>query len=397
MAGHAVKANGMAKQAKHVALVLSLNKRFDRKVIEGVTRFVHEAGDWSVFLEDDPAAKIPDFRHGHFDGVIADLDDPRIPRQVAGLAMPVVGIGGIERDCALNLTVSTVGTNNHKIARMAAEYLLRLGLRSFGYCGVPASTIDPWNRERQETFARQVTAAGYVCAIFRARYKPAHSWEQLQEAIRAWLDPLPKPVGVLAANDVRARHVLEACRRFGFRVPDDVAVLGVDNDELICDLATPPLTSIVQGTEEIGYRAAKMLDALMRRKEKRVKNLLVDPVTIVERSSTDVIATDDRVVADALRLIRQQACDGLGVAQVAQGIGVSRSTLDGHFRSAVGRSVHQEILRVQINAARKLLAATDLPLDAVARRAGFCHAQYLAAVFRRECGQTPGEYRRRAR
>ena len=387
----------MARRSQHVALVLSLNKRFDRKVIEGVTRFVHESGTWSVFLEDDPSAKIPDFSRGHFDGVIADLDDPRIPQQVAGLAMPVVGIGGIEAGCALNLTVSTVGTHNRKIAELAADYLMRLGLRSFGYCGVPASTIDPWNRERQETFARQVEAQGHACSIFSARYKPSHSWEQLQEAIGAWLSPLPKPVGVLAANDVRARHVLEACRRFGFRVPDDVAVLGVDNDDLICELATPPLSSIVQGTEEIGYRAARLLDDLMRRRARRVTNILVDPVTIVERASTDLIATSDRVVADALRVIRQQACGGIGVAQVARGIGVSRSTLDGHFRRTVGRSVHDEILRVQVNSARTLLAATDLPLDEIARRAGFCHAQYLSAIFKRECGQTPGDYRRRAR
>ena len=125
----------MARRAQHVALVLSLNKRFDRKVIEGVTRFVHESGSWSVFLEDDPTAKIPDFRRGHFDGVIADLDDPRIPRQVAGLTMPVVGIGGIESNCSLNLTVSTVGTHNRKIAELAADYLMRLGLHSFGTAG----------------------------------------------------------------------------------------------------------------------------------------------------------------------------------------------------------------------------------------------------------------------
>jgi LacI family transcriptional regulator len=180
-------------------------------------------------------------------------------------------------------------------------------------------------------------------------------------------------------------------------VPDDVAVLGVDNDDLICELATPPLSSIVQGTEEIGYRAARLLDALMRRRERRVTNILVDPVTIVERASTDLIATSDRVVADALRVIRQEACGGIGVSQVARGIGVSRSTLDGHFRRVVGRSVHDEILRVQVNAARTLLAATDLPLDEIARRAGFCHAQYLSCIFKRECGQTPGDYRRRAR
>jgi len=386
----------MAK-ARHVALVLSLNKRFDRKVIEGVTRFVHESGAWSVFLEDDPSAKIPDFRRGHFDGVIADLDDPRIPKQVAGLSIPVVGIGGIESGCALRLTVSTVGTHNRKIAKMAAEYLLQLGLRSFGFCGLPLRTLDPWNRERQEVFASHLAERGHPCAVFAARYSPSHSWEQLQEALGTWLAPLAKPVGVLAANDVRARHVLEACRRFGYRVPDDVAVLGVDNDELICELANPPLTSIVQGTEEIGYRAARLLDRLMRSRRRTVSNLLVDPVTVIERASTDLVATGDRVVAAALTYIRQNACSGIGVPQVARGIGVSRSTLDGHFKQVVGRTVHDEIQRVQLNAARNLLATTALPLADISRRVGLCHAQYFAALFRRVCGQTPGQYRRRAR
>ncbi|HON48279.1 MAG TPA: helix-turn-helix domain-containing protein [Kiritimatiellia bacterium] len=166
---------------------------------------------------------------------------------------------------------------------------------------------------------------------------------------------------------------------------------------MICELATPSLSSIVQGTEEIGYRAARLLDALMHRRNQQVTHILVDPVTIVERASTDLIATSNRVVADALRVIRQQACDGIGVSQVARAIGVSRSTLDTHFRREVGRSVHNEVLRVQINTARTLLATTDLPLGEIARRAGFCHAQYLSSIFRRKCGQTPGDYRRRAR
>lgn len=387
----------MSGKTRHVALVVSVNKRFDRKVVEGVTRFVHESGAWHLFFEDDPAAKIPDFRRGHFDGVIADMDDPRIPRQVAGLAVPVVGIGGIKAGCPLKLSVSTVGTDNPKIARMAADYLMQLGLRSFGYCGVPMRTIDPWNRERQETFAAHLAGSGHPCSVFAARYTPSHSWEQLQEALGAWLSPLPKPVGVLAANDVRARHVLEACRRFGLRVPDDVAVLGVDNDELICELATPPLTSIIQGTEEIGYRAAGLLDRLMRRRTRHAVNILVAPVVIIERASTDLVATSDRVVAAALTFIRQNACGGIGVPQVARSVGVSRSTLDGHFKQVVGRTVHDEIQRVQMNAAQNLLVTTVLPLEEVARRVGLCHAQYFASLFRSVCGQTPGQYRRRAR
>lgn len=377
--------------------MLSLNKRFDRKVIEGVTRFVHESGTWSVFLEDDPAAKIPDFSRGHFDGVIADLDDPRIPKCVAELKIPVVGIGGIEPRCPLNLSVSTVGTDNRKVAGLAADYLLRLGLQSFGYCGIHGQTVDPWNRERQKAFAECLREEGHACSVYAGRYHPSHSWEQLQESLFAWLKPLPKPVGVLAANDVRARHVLEACRRFGLRVPDDVAVVGVDNDELICELASPPLTSIVQGTEEIGYRAAGLLDRLMRRRSPGVKNILIDPVAIIERVSTDLVATSDRIAAAALTFIRQEACHGVGVPQVARGIGVSRSTLDSHFKQIIGRTVHEEIQRVQLNAARNLLVTTALSLEEIARRVGLCHAQYFSALFRRVCGQTPGQYRRRAR
>lgn len=387
----------MPDSSKHVALVLSLNKRFDRKVIEGITRFVHESGKWSVFLEDDPSAKIPDFRRGHFDGVIADLDDPRIPRQVEGLKIPVVGIGGIEPGCSLRRTVSTVGTHNIKIAEMAAEYLMGLGFRSFGYCGIASRTIDPWNRERQETFVARVSEHGHRCAVFSKRYSPSHSWEQLQEALFVWLSKLPKPAGVLAANDVRARHLLEACRRFDLRVPDDVAVLGVDNDDIICDLATPPLSSIVQGTEEIGYQAAELLDQLMRKKMKRVDNRLVDPVAVKERDSTDLVATEDKVVAAALRLIRERACQGLSVPDVAEGIKVSRSTLDGHFKAVLKRSAHDEIQRFQLNNVRALLVSTEMQLEDIARRSGFCHAQYLAVMFKHVYGQTPGEYRRRAR
>ncbi|MFA7174185.1 MAG: DNA-binding transcriptional regulator [Kiritimatiellia bacterium] len=382
---------------KHVALVLSLNKRFDRKVIEGVTRFVLESGKWSVFLEDDPGAKIPNFKRGHFDGVIADMDDQRIPQQIKDLAIPVVGIGGIKSDSPLKLKLSTVGTDNRKIAVMAAEYLINFRLKSFGYCGIVERTIDPWNQERRESFVERLVQDGYKCSIFKGRYKSSQSWEQLQEAIFNWINSLPKPVGIFAANDTRARHILEACRCYGVPIPDDVALLGVDNDELICELATPSLSSIIQGTEEIGYSAAKLLDRLMDGREKKLVNLLVAPVKIVERGSTDMVATDNSVISNALIFIRKNAVGGLSVSQVAQGIGVSRSTLDSHFKKVIGRSVHAEILRVQLNAACHLLAATDMSLENIAKRVGFCHAQYLSNVFRVTYGQTPGEYRQRAR
>jgi LacI family transcriptional regulator len=201
----------------------------------------------------------------------------------------------------------------------------------------------------------------------------------------------------MAANDARARHVLEACRRLGLSVPEDVAVIGVDNDELICNLAYPPLTSIVQGTEEIGHRAAELLDRLMNRRVRKATHLLVDPVGVITRESTDLVATEDVVASTSLAFIRQHACQGIQVADVARAADVSRSTLDARFRRVVGRSVHDEIQRIQLSAAQQLLTTTNLPVEEVAQRAGFSSAQYMNAVFQRLLGQSPGRYRVGAR
>ncbi len=382
---------------KHVALVMSLNKRFDRKVIEGVTRFVRESGCWSVFVEDDPQAKIPDFHHGHFDGVIADLDDPRIPKRLVGLGIPAVGVGAIREDCRWDLDISTVSTNNRRIAELAANHFLERKLQSFAYCGVPGRTIDPWNRQRREAFIEHIRKAGWGCSVYTGRHSASHSWEQLQEKLATWLTGLAKPLGLMAANDARARHVLEACRRQELQVPEDVAVIGVDNDELICNLAHPPLTSIVQGTEEIGYRSAGLLDRLMNRQDRKSAHLLVDPVSVITRESTDLVATEDEVASTALAYIRQHSSAGIQVADVARAARVSRSTLDGRFRRVVGRTVHEEIQRCQLNTAQQLLTTTNLSVEEVARRAGFSSAQYMNAVFQRIAGQTPGRYRLGAR
>jgi LacI family transcriptional regulator len=382
---------------KHVALVMSLNKRFDRKVIEGVTRFVRESGQWSVYVEDDPQAKIPSFHHEQFDGVIADLDDLRIPKRLVRLGIPAVGVGAIREDCPGELDISTVSTNNQRIAVLAANHLLERNLRNFAYCGVADRTIDPWNQQRREAFVSHLNSAGYPCSVYKGRHSASRNWELLQEKLTSWLSGLPKPLGLMAANDTRARHVLEACRRLQLRVPDDVAVIGVDNDELICNLAHPPLTSIVQGTQEIGHRAARLLDRLMNRRVRKTRHLLVDPVGVITRESTDLVATEDVVVSTALAFIRQHACEGIRVADVALSAEVSRSTLDTRFRHVVGRTVHDEIQRHQLGAAQQLLTSTTLPVEEVAQRAGFSSAQYMNAVFQRLLGQTPGRYRVRAR
>ena len=205
---------------------------------------------------------------------------------------------------------------------------------------------------------------------------------------------MPKPVGILAANDDRGLQVLDACRRSEIDVPDQVAVLGVDNDEYLCSLSLPPLSSIDMNSEETGYRAAALLDKLMtgRRPPKRLPE--IRPAGVIIRRSTDVLATEDRDVIRAVRFIRDHACRPLRVADVTEHVSMSRSSLEPRVRAVLGRTVHQEIRKVQIDTAKTLLADTDLPIKQVAQRCGFKNVQYLTRVFSATVGKTPADFRR---
>ena len=203
---------------------------------------------------------------------------------------------------------------------------------------------------------------------------------------------LPRPVAVLAHNDVRGRHLVESCAEIGLSVPDNVAVLGIDNEPPFCEVCQPPLSSIVPNAERVGYEAGASLEKLMGGGPAE-PCVLVPPQGIVVRQSTDVTAVSDPLVANAVRFIREHACEGIGVADVMAHAVTSRTWLDQRFRQFLGHTPHDEILRVRLKRACQLLEASDLTLDVVAERSGFRHGAYLVEVFLREFGQTPGEYR----
>jgi LacI family transcriptional regulator len=224
----------------------------------------------------------------------------------------------------------------------------------------------------------------------------APNWDEQQETIGRWLRALPKPLGVMACNDMRGQHVLDACRRYDLAVPEEVAVIGVDNDELLCSLCDPPLTSVVPNPERIGYDAAALLEALMQGERVGRTAQFVEPIGVVTRQSTDVLAIDQPNVVTALRYIREHACDGIGVADVLQQVPLTRSVLERLFRRYVGRSPQEEIRQVQLKRARQLLAETELSLAQIAPLAGYRHPEYMSVVFKRLAGETPGQYRRRS-
>ncbi len=377
---------------RQVALLMRVNKDYDRQIIAGISQYAAEF-NWSVYLEDEPRERIPKQSQWSGDGIIADLDDEQTGRILARAGVPAVGVGGFSDPSFLPFDLPYVATDDVANGRLGAEHLMNCGLKHFAFCGIPATHFNSWARNREASFVDAIREAGYPCAVYRGRHRSARNWETLQKGLCAWLDEQPTPLGIMACDDPRARHVVEACRRLGRRIPQDVAVLGVDNDLLMCELCNPPLSSVQHGTTEIGRRAAELLDQTMSGCENVSNWSVIPPKGVVERRSTDVMNSPHPTVTEASRFIRENAGDPISVLQVARHVEVSRSTLDREFRRCLGHTTHEEIQRVRLDMARRLLTTTDYPLRVIARQAGYRNEQYFSFVFRSALRVTPGQYR----
>ncbi len=292
--------------------------------------------------------------------------------------------------------IPRIASDDRAIGRLAAEHLLERGFRSLAFCGYSGMR---WSRRRQEGFLEAVVGTDGAGRVYETPWggPDAEPWERQQKAIGRWLRRLPRPVGVMACNDDRGLHVLDACRRAGLAVPEEVAVIGVDDDPLLCELCDPPLSSVVPNPERIGYEAAELLDRLMAGEPAGFRERTIPPLGVVTRLSTDVLAVDDARVVAAVRFIREHACHGITVRDVLGHTPLSRTALERHFRRYLGRSPQAEIRAVQLKRVKQLLAETDLKMDQIAELAGFEHPEYLSVVFKRELGLTPGQFRREAR
>jgi len=290
---------------------------------------------------------------------------------------------------------SEVASDSVQAAAMAAGHLLERGFRHYAFVGTAGRV---WSDRRQASFCQTVAAAGFAVHVFPA---PASCrervWEREQPILAQWLEQLPKPLGLMACNDDRGREVLEACRAAGIRVPEELAVIGVDNDELLCDLADPPLSSVALNAEGVGYRAAGLLDQLMRGRVRKPQRLVAEPLHVVTRRSTEIVAIDDPEVVAALRFLHDHAAEPIRVEDVLRQIAISRRNLELRFQTAVGRTLHAELQRVRLERAQRMLIETDLPVPEVARTAGYSTACYFIQVFRRAHGTTPAKYRRQLR
>jgi LacI family transcriptional regulator len=378
------------ERIRRVALLVETSNSYARGILRGIIDYARDHGRWSVYLGEHSRGDQPPawLERWDGDGVIARIENSRIARAVIRCGRPAVDVSAAR----LLPDLPWVETDDREIARHAAEHLLERGLRHFGYFGDGRFNWSSW---RLGHFRSVLAQHGCECAEYTASRAALRDWEREEDELVEWLTALPKPVGIMACYDIAGRQVLDACRRAGIRVPDEVAVVGVDNDGLLCELSDPPLSSVQPDTRRTGYWAAALLDRLMRGKRIRRLDHRIRPLGVVTRQSSDVLAVKDADIAEAVRFIRDNACSGISVKDVLQRVPLSRRTLEARFVKAVGRTPHAEVERVRLERAKYLLLETDLPIREIARRTGFRHQEYLSVAFRRYAGMSPTQYRTR--
>jgi LacI family transcriptional regulator len=376
----------------NVALLIETSREYGRGLLRGVIRYQHEHGPWSFEFRTQGLDAAPPkwLDNWHGDGILARINDPAMAEAVLRRGVPTVDL----RHALPELGLPVIATDNAAVVRLATEHFLDRGLRQFAFFGAPIGQ-NVWIDYRRNAFAECVRKAGCSCDIFEADGGWQHEGlEAYEERIMAWVKSLPKPVGIMASHDDEGQQLLDACLRAEINVPDEVAVLGVDNDEILCALSRPPLSSIAPNTERIGYEAARLLAGLMKGEPAPREAISIPPLGVVSRQSTDTLALEDREVASALRYIRDNAGRRLTVEDLLRVVPLSRSMFERRMRQAIGRTPKEEILRVELERVKDYLARTNLSLAEIGATVGYTHPHHLCELFKKKFDITPGDYRR---
>lgn len=374
------------RRPKKVVLLIETSNGYARGLLEGIEQYIRDHEPWHVFLAErgrgDPAPEWLSSWDG--DGIIARVDNVQIAEALIATGIPGVNVSGNQ----LMPDWPTITTNNLRVAEMAFEHFRVRGFEHFAYCGLDQF---PWSVERGQHFEDIVTSHGFSMNHYRQNGKTG---DKEIDAVGEWLSTLPKPVAVLTCYDSRGQNVLDAAHRVGINVPEDVIVLGVDNDELLCSLSPPPLSSIHPNQQYSGRLAAAFLEKLMNGEEVENKTHLTEPNGVVSRLSTDILAVHDECVAQGMKFIRENAHLGISVNDIVNELKVSRRTFEMRMKKAIGRSPHSEITRLQVNRAKELLMHTNLPISIVAERSGFTNMEYFSNVFRKAAKISPSKFRK---
>ncbi len=387
-------ARGKPERIPRIGVLVETSTTWGRGVVSGIQRYAEIHGPWLTFIEPHGAEErvmLPSGWRG--DGVIARVAHSPLAAELQAMNIPVVNVSAIQLP---GKTFPCVTTDLTASGKLAASYFLDRGFRSFGYFSLLGLH---YVTSHQQAFAEKLKEAGYPCAVYsvRPRRGAELDWNHDLAELGKWLDSLPKPVAMLSWNATSSREVLFACQLAGLLVPEEVSILSGSDDDLLCAKAHIPISGIQVPAEQIGYRAAELLDGLMRRQKPKSQTVLVTPSGISGRRSSDTLAISDKALVKAINFIRNNADKPIQVLDVSTYSGLSRRALERRFEAVLGRSPASEIRRAHMERAKELLTNSDMPVPDVAEKSGFGSPEYLSFMFRRELGKTPLKFRRAGR
>lgn len=368
---------------RRIGIFLDLIGAHGRGMFVGIWRYADEVGHWHLQIPPfTPAGLVGDISNWEVDGWIAFGRDDPLGKTLARRPVPTVFVSTGEAFGGAPAVIP----DHEAVGRMAFDHLLDRGHTHFAYVGFNVA----FSRYRHGGFAQAAEAFGRVCHVF-----PDYSYDvPSDDRLTAWLLQLPKPIGIFAAEDHTGAIIIDCCRRAGIAVPQAVAVVGVDNDELRCTVRKPTLSSIQLDSARIGYEAAALLDQLLNREPAPRKWLQVPPIRVVTRQSTDELAFADEDVRNAVQFIRDRIAQPTSVAQVLAHTATSHQSLDARFRKQLGSPILRYIHKLHVEHAISLLTSTELPISQVARQSGFRSPTRMAIVFRKIADKTPRDFRR---
>ena len=379
----------MTTPKRRVGLLLNFESLWERDYLQGVERYLREAGrPWSIYTEQgDVGLPMSGLQRWRGDGVIGFLRDQKLAQFLRKAGIPAVNSSWV----GLQLGLISVVPDRHRQGVVAAEYFLRRGFQHYAYVR-HRRTFTPMEQGVMERLRQD--GLDYRIVYHPLRLSQSRPWQYYRAKLADWLRPLPKPLALICVSDIQAARILTVCVAEGFRVPEEVAVLG-RGDDIICPYTNPPMSSVNRNYDIVGSKAAALLEDLMAGGQAPTETILVADTAIVERQSTNTLAIEDSRLAAIVDYIAEHACDPITVKDVVGRFAVNRRTLQRLFLRNLHRSPNSEIVRVRIDRAQRLLSETDLPIGKVAKACGFSGTVSLGIAFRRETGQSPGRFRKR--
>src|SRR5262245_33800370 len=378
-------------RVQHVAVLIETETSWGGRVIRGIAHFAEKHTHWHLLIDPrdhEQRSAVPDGWQG--DGIIARVTNRIQWQQIREKNLPVVNVDDVYAGLR---GVGAVITDESERARLALEHLVARGFRKFAYFAPPSNR---YSKNRGESFKRAVKEVGYECHEYLPGYRAGRKigWTEQQRRVNRWLASLPRPIAILAVDAHHARQLAEICHFAGVRIPDEVAILAGDTDDLLCEVSTPPLSSISVACERLGHEAAAMLNRMIGGQAPPKQPMLIPPHGVVSRQSTDVLSIDDPTVVRALRYIHTHAHHGIVVNDVLREVPISRRSLEIQFRSYLGRSPAEEIRRIRLDRGRQLLGRRGLSITEIALACGFSNATRFGVAFRKCFGTTPRSFRK---